>query len=55
MADKQMGKKHEPDKAKQQQGNFGQQQAREASEKEDELRHMGEKAREAQRRADNDR
>jgi hypothetical protein len=55
MADKHMGKKHEPEKAKPQQGNFGQQQARETSDKEDELRHMGEKSREGQHRADNDR
>jgi hypothetical protein len=56
MADKPMGKKHEQDKPKhQQQGNFGQQQARESNEKEEELRHMGEKTRAAQHRADNDR
>jgi hypothetical protein len=48
MADKQLGKKHEmPDKAKHQEGNFGQKQAREARDKEDELAHMGEMTREA--------
>ena len=48
MADKQLGKKHEmPDKAKHQEGNFGQKQAREAREKEDELAHMGEMTRES--------
>jgi hypothetical protein len=51
MAGKQMGQKHERSgkEKQQQQGNFGQDEARKQQQKESELSHMGEMSREGER------